>query len=245
MGRQTMHGWNLSRANISLLVVLVLAIGGSMTACGGGGEEQTLISSFFRAERFNDRATLGGVSMVAFSPDTDGTIGSFDIESISEEQRRPLRMRELVVAVAQAQQDQSAFAADMKAYQDENIDAIARVIEAERADEDIRSRDGDVQEAWTKWREDSQGHSRAVSDAEAALNAESSVATVSAYDPNNPIDVQSLEGELLTKEVTISAAVELNGSEEDRTLVITLQRVELNAPDGMIEGRWIITAIDS
>ena len=225
-----MSGWNTSKANISLLVILVLAIGGSITACGGGGGEQSLISSFFRASRFNDRATLGGVSMVAFDPEQDGTIGSFDIDSISEEQRRPLLMRELAAALVQAHQ---------------NLDAIARVIEADRADENVRSRDRDVQEAWTKWREDSQGHSRAVSAAEADLNAESSVATVSAYDPNNPIDVQSFEGELLTKEVTISGAVEMNGSEEDRTLVITLQRVELNAADGMIEGRWIITAIDS
>ncbi|MCY4600121.1 MAG: hypothetical protein OXF27_09395 [Acidobacteria bacterium] len=240
-----MSGWNLSRAKISLFVSLVLAIGGSLTACGGGGEEQSLISSFFRASRFNDRATLGGVSMVAFNPDTDGTVGSFDIESITEEQRRPLRMREMAAALAQAQQDQRTFAAEMKAYQDENLDAIARVIEAERADEDVRSRDQDVQEAWTKWREDSQGHSRAVADAETDLAAESSVASVSAYDPNNPIDVQSLEGELLTKEVTITAAVEQGGSEEDRTMVITLQRVELNVADGMIEGRWIITAIDS
>ena len=240
-----MSGWNLSRAKISLFVSLVLAIGGSLAACGGGGEEQSLISSFFRASRFNDRTTLGGVSMVAFNPDTDGTVGSFDIESITEEQRRPLRMRELAAALAQAQQDQRTFAAEMKTYQDENLDAIGRVIEAERADEDVRSRDQDVQEAWTKWREDSQGHSRAVADAENDLAAESSVATVSAYDPNNPIDVQSLEGELLTKEVTITAAVEQGGTDEDRTLVITLQRVELNAADGMIEGRWIITAIDS
>ncbi len=240
-----MSGWKLSRAKISLFVSLVLAIGGSLTACGGGGEEQSLISSFFRASRFNDRTTLGGVSMVAFNPDTDGTVGSFDIESITEEQRRPLRMRELTAALAQAQQDQRTFAAEMKTYQDENLDAIARVIEAERADEDVRSRDRDVQEAWTKWREDSQGRSRAVADAENDLAAESSVATVSAYDPNDPIDVQSLDGELLTKEVTITAAVEQGGSEEDRTLVITLQRVELNAADGMIEGRWIITAIDS
>ena len=238
-----MSGWNMSKANISLLVTLVLAIGGSMTACGGGGEEQSLINSFFRASRFNDRATLGGISMVAFNPDTDGTVGSFDIESISEEQRRPLRMRESVAALAQAQQDQRTFAAEMRAFQDENLDAIASVIEAERADENVRARDRDIQEAWTKWREDSQDRSLAVSAAETALAAESSVATISAYDPNNPIDVQSLEGELLTKEVTISTAVEMNGSEEDRTLVITLQRVELNTADGMIEGRWIITGI--
>ena len=183
--------------------------------------------------------------MVAFNPEEDGTIGSFDIESISEEQRRPLRMREMAAALAQAQQDQRAFAAEMKAYQDENLDAIARVIEAERADENIRSRDRDVQEAWTKWREDSQGHSRAVADADNNLSAESSVAQVSAYDPNSPIDVRSLEGELLTKEVTISASVEQGDSEADRTLVITLQRVDLNAADRLIEGRWIITSIDS
>ena len=240
-----MVGQNLSRANMSLLIALILTTGGSMTACGGGGEEQSLINSFFRASRFNDRATLGGVSMVAFNPEEDGTIGSFDIESISEEQRRPLRMREMAAALAQAQQDQRAFAAEMKAYQDENLDAIARVIEAERADENIRSRDRDVQEAWTKWREDSQGHSRAVADADNNLSAESSVAQVSAYDPNSPIDVRSLEGELLTKEVTISASVEQGDSEADRTLVITLQRVDLNAADRLIEGRWIITSIDS
>lgn len=240
-----MVGQNSSRANTSLLIALVLAIGGPMAACGGGGEEQSLISSFFRASRFNDRATLGGVSMVAFSPDTDGTVGSFDIESITEEQRRPLRMIAMAAALAQAQQDQRAFAAEMKTYQDENLDAIARVIEAERADENVRSRDQDVQEAWTKWREDSQGHSRAVADAENGLSAESSVAQVSAYDPNSPIDVRSLEGELLTKEVTISASVEQGDSEADRTLVITLERVNLDAADGMIEGRWIITAIDS
>ena len=49
----------------------------------------------------------------------------------------------------------------------------------------------------------------------------------------------------MTKEVTISAAVERDGSEEDRTMVITLQRVELNGASGMNEGRWIITGIDS
>lgn len=239
-----MSAWNRSIAKTSLLVLLVTAGGGLAAACGaGGGEEQSLISSFFRASRFNDRTTLGGISMVAFDPDTDGTIGSFDIEAVGEEQSRPLRMIELADALAQAQQDQRAFAAEMKAYQDENLEAIARVIEAERADENVRSRDRDVQEAWTQWREDSQRHSRTVSAAENDLSAESAVAQVSAYDPNNPIDVQGFGGTLLTKEVTISGAVERGGSEEERTLVITLQRADLDGADGVIEGRWIITGI--
>ena len=234
-----------SKAHTSLFAALILLVGGTLAGCGGGGEEEALISSFFRASRFNDRTTLGGISMVAFNPDSDGTIGSFDIESITEEQRRPLRMRELAAALTQAQQAQRDFAVEMKAYQDENLDAIARVIEAERADESVGSRDQDVQEAWTKWREESQQHSRAVSGAENDLGQESAVAQVSAYDPNNPIDVQGLEGELLSKEVTITASVERDGSEEERRLVITLQSVLLNVADGIMEGRWIITGIDS
>jgi hypothetical protein len=154
-------------------------------------------------------------------------------------------MREMAAALAQAQQEQREFAAEMKTYQDENLDAIARVIEAERGDGDVRSRDSDVQEEWTRYREGSQDHSRAVSEAENNLSSESAVAQVSAYDPNNPLDVQALEGELLTKEVTINAAVERDGSEEDRTMVITLQRVVLNVSDGMVDGRWVITSIDS
>ncbi|MDE2906497.1 MAG: hypothetical protein OXQ28_10480 [Acidobacteriota bacterium] len=227
----------------SLLVTLVLALGGVLAGCGGGGEEQALISSFFRASRFNDRPTLSGISMVAFSPQEDGTVGSFDVENVAEEQRRPLRMRELSEALQEVRRAQQEFADGMKMYQDENSEAVIRVLEAERADEDVGRRDRDVQEEWTRYRDESQQHSRAVSDAESELNAESSVPEVSAYDPNNPIAVRGLEGELVTKEVTISAEVDRDGSSENRTMVITLQMVELDGPDGLIEGRWIITDI--
>ena len=238
-----MSGLRMSRKMTSLLVTLVLALGGVLAGCGGGGEEQALISSFFRASRFNDRATLGGISMVAFSPEEDGTVGSFDVENVAEEQRRPLRMREQSETVQEVRRAQQEFADEMKMYQDENFDAIARVIEAERAGEDVGRRDRDIQEEWTRFRDESQQHSRTVSEAENELGAESAVAEVSAYDPNNPIAVRGLEGELVTKEVTISAEVDRDGSSEDRTMVITLQMVELDGPDGPLQGRWIITDI--
>ena len=238
-----MSGLRMSRKMTSLLVTLVLALGGVLAGCGGGGEEQALISSFFRASRFNDRPTLSGISMVAFSPDEDGTVGSFDVENVAEEQRRALRMRELSEAVQEVRRAQQEFADEMKMYQDENSEAVIRVLEAERAGEDVGRRDQDVQEEWTRYRDESQQHSRAVSDAENELGAESAVPEVSAYDPNNPIAVRGLEGEIVTKEVTISAEVDRDGSSENRTMVITLQMVELNGPDGLIEGRWIITDI--
>lgn len=238
-----MSGSMMSRNTAAVLVAAGLAAAGSAVGCGGGGEERSLIRNFFTASRVNDRTTLGNIAMVAFDPAQDGSVGGFDVETVGEEQRRPLRMRELGAAVAEARQAEQDHAGRMKAYQDENLDAIARVVEAERAGEAVRRRDQSVQEEWRKFRDEDQDLSRAQSDAESALAAESAVAQVSAYDPNNPIDVQAFEGELVTKEVTINATVDRDGSSEERMMAITLQKVELDGPDGMIDGRWVIADI--
>ena len=119
-----MSGWLMSKTSKSLGVAMVVVGGLTMGGCSGGGEERSLIRNFFTASRVNDRATLGNIAMVGFNPQEDGTVGSFDVENITEEQRRPLRMRELTTAVTQAQQNQQEFAGRMKAYQDENLDAI-------------------------------------------------------------------------------------------------------------------------
>ena len=233
----------MSRTTTSLCVVLALGIGGTLAGCGGGGEEASLIRNFFTASRVNDRATLGNIAMVAFNPQEDGTASNISVQNVTEEQRRPLRMRELADAVREAQQAQQQHASDMKMYQDDNLDSIARVIEAERASESVAARDQDVQAAWTQWRDEAQQHSRAVSEAENALADESAVAQVSAFDPNSPISVQGLDGELVTKEVSITANVDQGGSSEERAMSITLQKVELNGPDGLIDGRWVIANI--
>ena len=240
--RQTMSGSSISRTTLGMLLTMVMVGGGILTGCGGA-EERSLLRNFFTASRVNDRATLGNIAMVGFDPNQEGTVGSFDVVSVGEEERRPMRMRELATAVTQAELDQQEFAGQMKLYQDENLEAIARVIEAERASENVAARDREEQEAWAKWRAESQEHSRAVSGAESALSDESAVAQVSAFDPNNPLDVQAFEGELVTKEVTINASVERNDVSEDREMVILLQKVELKGSDGMIDGRWVISEI--
>ena len=235
----------MSRSRIMTLVTVgSLTFGGAFfVACGGGGEEQGLIRSFFQASRFGDRTTLGSMAMVGFSPDTDGTVSGVSVQSVAEEQRRPLQIVSLGEAVAEAEAEELAFRAEKKVYQDENFDAITRVIEAERDQEDAASRDQEVQEAWTNWRAEERQHALQVSRAQDALNEESQVAEVSVFEPANPIDVSQYEGELITKDVTITADVEMDDTEEERTMVITLEKVELQGADGLIDGRWIITAI--
>ena len=225
------------------LVAGVLLASAGLTGCGGGGEERALLSRFFTASRLGDRTTAGNIAMVAFDPDEDGSVSNIDVTNVSEEQRRPLRMRELADELAQAQADEQDHSTRMKAYQDENLEAIARVIEAERAGDDVPSGDQAVQAAWTTWRTEAQERSRSVSDAQGAVSDESQVAEVSAFDPSNRVDVRQYDGELLTKQVTIDATVEMGDSSEERTMVVTLEKVVLGSGDDMIEGRWIISNI--
>ena len=225
------------------LVAGVLLASAGLTGCGGGGEEGALLNRFFTASRLGDRMTAGNIAMVAFDPDEDGSVSNLNVTSVSEEQRRPLRMRELADELAQAQADEQDHSTRMKAYQDENLEAIARVIEAERAGDDVPSGDQAVQAAWTTWRTEAQERSRSVSDAQGAVSDESQVAEVSAFDPSNRVDVRQYDGELLTKQVTIDATVEMGDSSEERTMVVTLQKVVLGSGDDMIEGRWIISNI--
>ena len=167
------------------------------------------------------------------------------MEAVTEEQRRPLRMIELAAELQTLRAEETTFREEKKTYQDENFDVIARVVEAEREGEDVRRRDQEVQEAWAKWREDEREFARQVSAKQNELNDESRIAQVSTYDPANPLNVVEFEGELISKDVTVTASIERDGASEDRTMTVTLQMVELAGGEtGMIEGRWIITAIE-
>ena len=232
-----------SKARTFVLIGIAISIaGGLFAACGGGGE-LGIIRSFFQASRFDDRTTLGNMAMVAFDPAADGVASGLSVESVGEEQRRPLLIRDLADALAQSQAEEEEFTGRKKVYQDENFDAIARVLEAERDQEDVPPRDMEVQTAWTQWRDETMEHAKMVSDAQSALNNESQVAQVSVFDPNNPIDVQEYEGELITKDVVVSATVTRDGAEEERTMTVTMERVVLGEGEDMIDGRWIITGI--
>ena len=224
--------------------VLALSMGLLVSACGGSGEEQTLIRTYFQAARVNDRASLGNIAMYAWNIEERGAVSRPNVQTVAEEQRRPLRMLELTEALAEVRESEETFTQEKIEYQDENFDAINRVLEAEREGDDVARRDREVQEAWTDWRERTMEHSREVSAALDELNSEQNEASLSMFDPNNPIDVTQYNGELVTKDVEITARVELDGNETEETLTVTLQQAILTAEDGTpMEGRWVVRNI--
>ena len=239
----------MSRVTIkrSLVVITALFVGGGfLTACGGGGEEDQLVRAFFQASRFNDRSTVGNMSMVFFPPDEEGIASSPSIDSMQEEQRVPLRMQELGEALVDARQAEEDFREEKKMYQDENEETITRVIEAQRAEEDVAGADEEVQEMWGNLVEEERSYAQAVSDATVALNRAVQIANASVFDPSNPIDVTTYDGDVITKDLTVTASIEKDGSSSDRTMTLTLQQVEIRGggSDELVASRWIITALE-
>ena len=237
----------MARSRTTAFVIMVFVaplLAMVVSACGGAGAEQTLIRAYFRAANVGDRGSLVNIAMFAWDASENGTVSSPSVDSVGEERSRPLRVKELTQALADAQSADETFTEEKVEYQDENFDAINRVLAAERDEEDVARRDTEVQEAWTDWRNRTMEHSKMVADAQQQLTAEQNTASLSTFDPNNPLDLAQFDGEIQTKDVAVTATVEQGGSETEQQLTVTLQRTVLAGGDGEPrEGRWVIANI--
>ena len=233
------------RPKLTALISMATLIAVSLIGCSSAPEEN-LITNYFRASRLRDNTTLANIAMVSFRPSERGIVQNFSLTSVSEEQRRPMRAREYSIAFEEAVAVEREFSDRKQAYQDENLGAIERVLEAEREESDVARRDREVQEAWVTWRAEMLQHAQTVSDARTLLAEERVVGEASTFSPSNPIDVAQYEGEIASKEAVIEASVQTPDDQtEQLTLTITLERAELTAADGSpLNGRWIITKID-
>ncbi|MCY3733257.1 MAG: hypothetical protein OXG42_03155 [Chloroflexi bacterium] len=134
----------------SLVLMAVVLSGGLLAAaCGGGGDELLIARSFFQAARFDDRTSLGNMSLVPFTPQDDGIASSPGVDFVGEEERRPLQMIELNQALAETRDAETNFRADKKMYQDNNEELITLAIESGREGEDPSN--ADIRRAVQAW----------------------------------------------------------------------------------------------
>jgi hypothetical protein len=233
-------------ALILLHVPVITACALLAVACGSSSPEQQVLTNFFRASRVRDNATLANIAAVSFDPRTEGSVQDFDVTNIGEEQRRTLQIRQLTEEEEKAKQADAEFAKKKKEYQDANLEAIERVVKAERSGATVRGKDAEVQAAWTKWRNEQSTYSKRLSEVRAKLANERALAVNSLTAPGrSDIDVSGMDVELITKHVTVNAQVrDQSGAETPKTLVFTLQKaVGKTASGEEQEGRWIITGI--
>ena len=195
----------------SLVLMAVVLSGGLLaTACGGGGDELLIARSFFQAARFDDRTSLGNMSLVPFTPQDDGIASSPGVEFVGEEERRPLEMIELNQALTETRDGETTFRNDKKMYQDNNEELITLAIESGREGEDPSNADirraaqawtgrtgervarnnnagrrehfNGIRDAWSAQVAEERDWARRVSEAQNALNDERRIVDVSLYD---------------------------------------------------------------
>ncbi len=220
------------------------AIAGALlsVACSSQPEQQVL-QQYFTASRMRDNVTLGNIATVSFDPMERGSIQSFDIVSVGMEEKRPLRVKELAAAEEAARAADENFNKDKKAYQDANLRAIERVVAAEQKKTPLRGPDVQVQQAWTKWREDAGEFAKKLTEARRAVSEERALAFPSLASANPPVDAATCDGEVLTKEATLKADITLpDGSTKPSEVRVRFTRVDIT--DGTpVTGKWIITEV--
>lgn len=211
-----------------------------LSGCSGSAE-QTIVSQFFSASRLRDNTSLDNIATVMFDPRTHGTVTSFSITNVGTEDHKPLPLRSLAKAQDDAKTEDDAFSKRKEEYQNANLEAIQRVLKAERGEGKVTGKDAEVQAAWTKYREESATVSKKVADARRSLRTQTQLVDLSINGGRTAIDVTKYDGELVSKEVTVTAPVKLPGGETaEKTLVLTLQRAVLKG-EKEITGRWIVT----
>lgn len=235
----------MPRRSVLMLAVALAAMAVvSTAACGASGEQQ-ILKRFFDANRMRDQGTVANMATVEFDPEEHGTVQSFSIESVSEETRDTLNIKQYASDWRAAQQSQDEFAKRITEYQKANAEEIDRVNRTAMQNRPLRGKDAELHASWQKWLADRAEHTNKVLDTRRRLSQETRVVEVSVFDARKPIDVTQYDGELVTKQATINARVTPagGGAAADRRYVVTMQRAELKGPDGDRNGRWIITGI--
>ncbi len=232
------------KASVYLLAPMVLV---ALSACSSQyASEENLARQFFRASGLRDNQTLANFATVGFDPKTEGQVTDFEVTAVSPERTEPLRVIELSKALTDAEAENKAFNEKKKVYQDENMEAIDRVLKAESAGRKLAGRDAQVQSEWTKWRDETSAEAKKVSAARAALADARPIAELSLM-PNagaaTPA-IEELDGTMVSKDITVAATVRgADGATSQKNYVLTAHRAVVKGASGERQGRWIITGI--
>lgn len=235
-----------SRLRATLAVALVVTPLSILAVACSSSSEQQLLNQFFRASRTRDNETLARMSAVEIDPREHGEVTDFEVTNVGEERRTPLDFKGLIAAQQKAADDEADFRKRRVEFESANRPALEAIAKMERQeDAKFNAVQTKLKEEWDKWRGDALEVNKATSAARAALSNASGPAEASLAQPGQPaFDPGKFEGELIEKDVTVNAEITKDGQTTNKTLVITIQRVEGTQDGEQRSGRPIIARIE-
>jgi hypothetical protein len=235
-----------SRVRAIMAVMLVIApLAVLAVACSSAPAEQQLLNQFFRASRTRDNETLARMSAVEFDPREQGEVTGFEITNVGEERRTPLDFKSLISAQQKAAEEEADYRRRRLEFESANRPALEAIAKMERDPAaKFTSTQQTLKAEWDKWRQGALAINKATSAARAALNNASGPAEASLAQPGqSAFAADKFQGELVSKDVTVNAEVRKDGQTSNKTLVITIQRVEGTLDGQQRTGRPIIARI--
>jgi hypothetical protein len=234
-----------SRVRASLAIALVIAPLGLLLAACSSPPEQQLLNQFFRASRSRDNETLARMSAVELDPREQGEVTDFEITNVSEERRSPLDFKALLSAQQKAIDEEADYRKRRVEFESANRPALEAIAKMEREPAPKFSTTQQTLKAeWDKWRQGALAINKATSAAKAALSGASGPAEASLAQPGQAaFAADKFQGELVSKDVTVNAELRKDGQTTNKTLVITIQRVEGTQDGQRRTGRPIIARI--
>jgi hypothetical protein len=201
-------------------------------AAACGHPEQKVVSQYFGAVNSKDEQTLSSFAVVNFEQKVDG----WEITDVRPEERVPAPLPDLV---GKAKQLETQLAENKKAY---NAYFLEHPSEVDQVRELLRKPDAKMpaklQTYATEWQGFTQKEKelkRALADAKAAVEKEKKAVTLSVGDV---ADVESLSGEMVSKDLGLSLKIE--GA--PKPYVMTLRKYEMQPPASgqRLMSRWVV-----
>lgn len=233
------------RASVAIaLVIAPLAV--LAAACSSRPPEHQFLQQFFRAARTRDNETIARISAVELDPREQGEVSSFDISNVSDERRTPLDFKGLIAARQKAMDDEADFRKRRLEFESANRPALEAIAKMERdPTAKFTAAQQQLKAQWDKWRADALVVTKTTASAKASMASTTGPAEASLTQPGQPpFSAEKFTGELISKDVTLDAQVKTpDGQTSQKTLIVTIQRVEGTQDGVQRNGRPIITRI--
>lgn len=211
---------------------IALALGLAGAACGH--PEKKVVDQYFLATNANDTQTLSSFAAVKFEKKVD----RWSIASVGAESRVPAPLPDL----AQKAKDIDAEMAENKkaasAYRNDHFAEVDQVRSTK--DGKIPPKLQSVKADWDKFEQKDKELKKALAEAKDALEKERRNVALSVGDVN---DVETLKGEMLSKDVELDLTIQ----GQSTPYVMTLRKYELE-PAGQgqrLISRWVVFGLQS
>jgi hypothetical protein len=215
----------------ALSVALGLAIAG--LACSSA--EKNVVNQYFTALRANDQGTLTSFAMVAF----DQKVDDWKVVTVGPETKAPVtlpdlvkKQKELEAQLATNTRDARAWGNDLDVYP--KLDTVRSL---EQKGQKIPANLQPIHEKWTGFNTRDRELKKGVAEAKAAVEREKRNVGLSVGQAE---DVESLGGEVLSKDVDLNLTID----GQVKPYVMTLRKYELTGGSGpRMISRWVVQSL--